>query len=98
MNRPAGLLRNLYSTSKGNGVMPLWTAATSFTDCALASVFLHKFPHTFYQFPLFYSVHSFDFLISYRGTLSCRGGPATASDSCRKRSGRTVFGGGHLSA
>ena len=52
---------------KGNGIMPLWVVATSFTDGVLASVCLHTFPHTFCQFPLFYSVRSFDFFISYRG-------------------------------
>ena len=35
------------------GVMPLWAAATSCTDCAMASVYLHTFPHTFHHFPLF---------------------------------------------
>ena len=35
------------------GVMPLWATATSCTDCAIASVYLHTFPHTFHQFPLF---------------------------------------------
>ena len=33
--------------------MPLWAAATSCTDCVMASVYLHTFPHTFYHFPLF---------------------------------------------
>ena len=35
------------------GVMPLWAAATSCTDCAMVSVYLHTFPHTFHHFPLF---------------------------------------------
>ena len=35
------------------GVMPLWAAATSCTDCAMASVYLHTFPHTFHHFPIF---------------------------------------------
>ena len=71
-------------------------AATSFTDCAMASVCLYTFPHTVHQFPLFYGVHSFDFLISYKGALSCHGGPVTASASCRKLSTGDPFQWGTL--
>ena len=43
------LLHNLYSMCRREmGIMSLWAAATSFMDCAMASVCLHTFPHIFH--------------------------------------------------
>ena len=80
------------------GVMLLWAAATSCTDCAMASVYLHTFPHTFHHFPLFMVSTASTFIFCTRGHFPAVGDRLRQAPLAENGLGGTVFGGGHLSA